>query len=398
MTQGGQMVEPNDETNLPSGDELAGATEPTTLAPSADEEGPRGILGRHVDVRHVSLVALTLLAVLYTLHLAAAFFLPIVVAILLNLLLSPIVRLIRNHLRIPDPLGAGIVIVVLLGVVGFGAYRLTPVASAWLARAPESMAMIQQRIQPLRRPVERVTQAAEQVERATDMDKQTQEVEIKGPSLTQQVFGGTTALLGAALVVIFLTYFLLASGELFLHKLVAVLPQLKDKKTAVRIVRETEAHVSVYLVVTTLINIGVGVVTGAALALLGMPNPVLWGVIAGGLNFVPYIGGLVNTVILTLAAFLTFEDTGRALMVPIVFSVINIFEGNLITPWILGRQMRLNTVAVFVGLVFWWFLWGIPGALLAVPIMATIKIACDHIASLAPIGEFLAEKDPRGAG
>jgi predicted PurR-regulated permease PerM len=329
--------------------------------------------------------------VLYTLHLAAAFLLPIVLAILLNLLLSPIVRLLRSNLRIPEPLGAGIVIVVLLGVVGFGAYRLAPAASAWLARAPESMATIQRRIQPLRRPVEQVTQAAEQVERATDMDKKTQEVKIKGPSLTQQVFGGTTALLGAATVVIFLAYFLLASGELFLHKLVGVLPQLKDKKTAVRIVRETEAQVSAYLLVTTLINIGVGAVTGVALALVGMPNPALWGVIAAVLNFVPYIGGLVNTVILALAAFLAFEDTGRALMVPIVFTIINILEGNLITPWILGRRMRLNTVAVFIGLVFWWYLWGIPGAILAVPMMATIKIACDHIAALAPVGEFLAE-------
>jgi predicted PurR-regulated permease PerM len=122
-----------------------------------------------------------------------------------------------------------------------------------------------------------------------------------------------------------------------------------------------------------------------------MPNAVLWGVIAGVLNFVPYIGGLVNTVILALAAFLTFEDTGRALLVPIVFTVINILEGNLITPWILGRRMRLNTVAVFVGLVFWWYVWGIPGAILAVPIMASIKIASDHISALAPISEFLAE-------
>jgi predicted PurR-regulated permease PerM len=391
MTHDGQTIEPDDETAPSGGTESARAAEPADLAPGADEEGPGGILGVGADVRHVALVILTLLALLYTLHLAAAFFLPIVLAILLNLLLSPLVRLLRNKLRIPEPLGAGIVIVVLLGVVGFGGYRLTPAASAWLARAPESMATLQRRIQPLRRPVEQVTQAAEQVERATDMDKKTQEVEIKGPSLTQQVFGGTTAFLSAGLVVIFLTYFLLASGELFLHKLVAVLPQLKDKKTAVRIVRETEAQVSTYLVVTTLINVGVGVVTGLALAGLGMPNPVLWGVIAGVLNFVPYVGGLVNAVILALAAFLTFEDTGHALMIPIAFTVINILEGNLITPWILGRQMRLNTVAVFVGLVFWWYLWGIPGAILAVPMMATIKIACDHIASLAPIGEFLAE-------
>ena len=386
------MIEPDNETNLPSGGNgAAGATEPSLLAPSAEEAGSGGILGGHADVRHVSLVILTLLAVLFTLHLAAAFFLPIVVAILLNFLLSPIVRLLRNHLRMPEPLGAGIVIVLLLGVVGFGAAQLAPAASAWVARAPESIATLKRRIQPLRRPMEQVNKAAEQVEQATDMDKKTQEVEIKGPGLTQQVFGGTTALLSSVMVVIFLTYFLLASGELFLQKLVGVLPQLKDKKTAVRLVRETEAQVSVYLVVTTLINVGVGVATGAALALLGMPNALLWGVLAAVLNFVPYIGGLVNTVILALAAFLTFEDTGRALMVPLVFTAINILEGNLITPWIVGRRMRLNTVAVFVGLIFWWYLWGITGAILAVPMMATIKIACDHITPLAPLGEFLGE-------
>jgi predicted PurR-regulated permease PerM len=365
--------------------------------PSVSEEGsPPKLLGEHADARHVSLALLAVLAVLYTLHIAQAFILPIVVSILLNLLLSPVVVLLRRHVRIPEPLGAGIVIVIFLGVLGFGIYRLTPAATAWVARAPESLATLQRRIQPLRQPVEKVTKAAEQVEQATDLDKKTPQVEIKGPSLTQQVFGGTTAALSTALVVIFLTYFLLASGDLFLHKLVAVLPQLKDKKTAVRIVRETQTQVSLYLVVTTMINTGVGVATGIALALVGMPNPVLWGVVAGVLNFVPYIGGLVNTIILTLAAFLTFEDTSQALLVPIVFTAINILEGNLITPMIMGRRMRLNTVAVFIGLIFWWYLWGIPGAILAVPMMATIKIACDHIQTLAPIGEFLSE-DTRGS-
>ena len=383
MTPDGHKVDPENESNLPSGaDRSSGPT---------DENGSTGLWGRSADARHVSLVILTLLAVLYTLHFAAAFFLPIVVAILLNFLLSPVVRFLRTKLRIPVPLGAGILLVALLGVVGFGVSRLAPAASAWVARAPESMETLQRRIQPLRKPVERVTQAAEQVEQATDMDKKTQEVEIKGPSLIQQAFGGTTAALSAAMVVVFLAYFLLASGDLFLQKLVAVLPQLKDKKTAVHIVRETEAQISMYLVVTTLINVGVGVATGVALALLGMPNPVLWGVIAMVLNFVPYIGGLINTVILALAAFLSFEDTSHALMVPLVFTGINILEGNLITPFVVGRRMRLNTVAVFIGLVFWWYLWGITGAILAVPMMATIKIAADHIAPLAPLSEFLAE-------
>ena len=359
---------------------------------NGDDETPSAkLLGQNADARHVALVFLGLLALLYTLRIARAFILPVVVAILLNLLLSPLVIWLRKHFRIPESLGAAVVVVVLLGVIMFGTYRLAPAAGAWLARAPESMATIQRRIQPLRQPVEKVSKAAEQVEKATDLDKETPQVEIKGPSLTQQLFGGTTALLSVAMAVVFLTYFLLAAGDLFLQKLVTVLPQLKDKKTAVRIVRETQAQVSIYLLVTTIINIGVGVVTGVALALVGMPNPVLWGVISGVLNFVPYIGGFVNTVILALAALLTFEDTGQALLVPLVFTVINIFEGNLITPMILGRRMRLNTVAVFIGLIFWWYLWGVPGAILAVPIMATIKIACDHIASLAPVGEFLAE-------
>ncbi len=366
-------------------------TQPENGAPVPTEARPASLLGDKADARHVALVLLAVLAVLYTLHFAQAFILPVVLAILLNLLLSPVVYLLRKYIRIPEPLGAGVVIVVFLGVVVLGAYQLAPAASAWIARAPESMATLQRRIQPLRQPVERVTEAAEQVEQAADLDKKTPQVEIKGPSLTAQVFGGTTALLSAATVVIFLTYFLLASGELFLTKLVAALPQLKDKKTAVRIVRETQSQVSLYLLVTTMINAGVGVATGVALAVVGMPNPVLWGVVAMVLNFVPYVGGLVNTVVLTLAAFLAFEDTGQALLVPIVFTLINVLEGNLITPMVLGRRMRLNTVAVFIGLIFWWYLWGIPGAILAVPLMATIKIACDNIESLAPIGEFLAE-------
>jgi predicted PurR-regulated permease PerM len=366
-------------------------TQPENEETGADEAGPPTLLGANTDARHVSLVLLTVLALLYTLHIAQALLLPIVIAILLNLLLSPIVLLLRKYVRIPEPLGAGVVVVIFLGVLVFGGYLLAPPASAWVARAPESLATLQRRIQPLRQPVEKVSEAAEQVEEATDLDKKTPQVEIKGPSLTSQVFGGTTAILGYATVVIFLTYFLLASGDLFLQKLVGVLPQLKDKKTAVHIVRDTQAQVSLYLLVTTLINIGVGVATGIALALVGMPNPVLWGVVAAVLNFIPYIGGLINTVVLTLAALLAFEDVGRALMVPVVFTLINILEGNLITPLILGRRMRLNTVAVFIGLIFWWYLWGVAGAILAVPILATIKIACDHIESLAPLGEFLAE-------
>ena len=229
------------------------------------------------------------------------------------------------------------------------------------------------------------------MEEATTVEEEggPQQVEIRGPSLSRQLFGGTAALLSAATIVVFLTYFLLAVGDLFLQKLVGVLPQFKDKRVAVTIIRETEAQISLYLFTTTLINTGVGVVTGVVMYFLGMPNPVLWGVVAAVLNFVPYVGAVANTVLLALAAFVTFEDTGRALLVPGSFLALNLVESNLVTPMIYGNRMRLNTVALFIGLVFWWYIWGVPGAILAVPMMAAFKIACDHIESLAPIGEFL---------
>jgi predicted PurR-regulated permease PerM len=242
----------------------------------------------------------------------------------------------------------------------------------------------------MRGSVAQVKKAAEQVERVADVaEGGAPQVEVKGPSLTRQVFGGTTAFLSAATVVIFLTYFLLAVGDLFLQKLVAVLPQFKDKRVAVTIIRETEAQISLYLFTTTLINIGVGVVTAVVVHLLGMPNAVLWGVVAAVLNFVPYLGAVANTVLLGLAALVTFDDTGRALLVPGAFLALNLLESNLVTPMIYGNRMRLNTVALFVGLVFWWYIWGVPGAILAVPMMAAVKIACDHIEPLSPIGEFL---------
>ena len=361
---------------------------PESLAPHA---GPTDTepKARLPNVRHVALVGLFVLAVLYTLHLAQAFFLPIALAVLFDFLLSPVVRWLRK-VGIPEPIGAGLLMLGLLGTIAAGAWYLSGPASQWLARAPESMATVERKLQTLRRPVEQVTKAAQKVDAATEVAPEaTQQVEIKGPSLSRQLFGGTAAFLGNATIVIFLTYFLLAVGDLFLQKLVTVLPQLTDKKKAVAIARETEAQISAYLLTSTFVNIGVGVVTALALWLVGMPNAALWGVVAAVLNFVPYIGAVVNMVILALAALLAFESTTHALLVPAVFLAINIIEGNLITPMILGSRMRLNTVALFIGLVFWFYVWGIPGAIIAVPIMAALKIMCDHIESLAPIGEFL---------
>jgi predicted PurR-regulated permease PerM len=300
-----------------------------------------------------------------------------------------LVRALRK-VGLPEPAGAGIVVLGLIAALGLGISYLAGPASRYVAMAPQSIEKVRDKIEGMRGSVAQVTEAAEQVEEVTKVGKDdAPQVEIKGPSLTKQLFGGTAAFLSAATVIIFLTYFLLAAGDLFLQKLVAVLPQFKDKRVAVTIIRETEAQISLYLFTTTLINIGVGVVTGLVLYLLGMPNAVLWGVVAMVLNFVPYVGAVANVVLLALAALMTFEDTGRAMLVPGAFLALNLIESNLVTPAIYGKRMRLNTVALFIGLVFWWYIWGVPGAILAVPMMAAFKIACDHIESLSPIGEFL---------
>ena len=367
---------------------LAPEPAPTGTEPNVSKLA--SLLGEHADARHVALVGLFILAVLYTLHLAQAFILPIVLAVLLDFMLSPVVRALKKR-RITEPVGAGLNILGLLGALGAGGWYLAEPAADWIQRVPESTAAVQRKLQTMRGSVEQVTKAAEQVEKATEVaaSEGVRQVEIKGPSLSKQLFGGTAALLSGATVVLFLTYFLLAVGDLFLQKLVAVLPQFKDKKTAVSIARETEAQISVYLFTSTLINIGVGVVTAIAMWLVGMPNAALWGVVAAVLNFVPYVGALVNMVLLALAAFVTFDSVSRALLGPAVFFGINLIEGNLVTPMILGRRMRLNTVALFIGFVFWWYIWGVAGAILAVPMLAALKIICDHIESLTPIGEFL---------
>jgi predicted PurR-regulated permease PerM len=185
-----------------------------------------------------------------------------------------------------------------------------------------------------------------------------------------------------------LLFFLLAGGDLFLQKVIKVMPTLKDKKMALAISQETEKSVSTYLAATTAINIGLGVLTGIAMLIIGLPNPVLWGLVGGLLNFIPNIGGLLAVVVLGLDGKATIDNKTHALMPAIAYFGLTNLE-SFVTPYILGARLALNPVVVFLSVLFWGWLWGIPGALLAVPIMATVKIFCDHVQGMAAIGEFL---------
>jgi predicted PurR-regulated permease PerM len=342
-----------------------------------------------MEVRSVAITGLFVLAVLYTLFFARAFLLPIVLAILLDFLLSPVIRALKR-LRIPEPLGAAVVIVALLGGLGGAAYTLADPAREWVQKAPESLAKVQGRLRELRQPVDQMTRTAEQVEAATEVSKPgPQEVVVRGPRLSERLFGSTQSLLTGALETLILLYFLLAAGDLFLQKLIKVLPLLRDKKKAVTIARETEASISTYLFTVAVVNVGLGVAVTLVMLLLKMPNALLWGTLAGLAEFIPYIGATVMVGLLTMAGLAVFPDVGHALLVPGAYLAVNLLQANFISPTVLGRRLTLNPVAILVGLVFWWWIWGVGGAFIAVPLLATFKIFCDHIESLAPVGEFL---------
>jgi predicted PurR-regulated permease PerM len=342
-----------------------------------------------LEVRSVAITGLFVLAVLYTLFFARAFLLPIVLAVLLDFLLSPIIRALKR-IRIPEPLGAAMVLLALLGALGGAAYSLADPAREWVRKAPQSLATVQERLRDLRRPVEQMTRTAEQVEAATEVTESgPQEVVVRGPRLSERLFGSTQSLLTGALETLILLYFLLAAGDLFLQKLIKVLPLLRDKKKAVAIARETEASISTYLFTVAVVNIGLGVAVTLVMLLLKMPNALLWGTLAALAEFIPYLGATVMLGLLAMAGLVAFPDVGRALLVPGAYLAVNLVQANFISPTVLGRRLTLNPVAILVGLVFWWWIWGVGGAFIAVPLLATFKIFCDHIESLAPIGEFL---------
>jgi predicted PurR-regulated permease PerM len=380
---------------------LAPRVDPTATAAPASPEAPQPNLARTAEAiarprsQSIEATVLTVLAVMYTMYVARGFLIPIVFALLLNFLLSPVIRqLARVHIK--PPLGAALVVVLLVSGMGFGVYKLAGPAQRWAASAPDSFAKAQRKLRSIIQPMQRVSQNMEQAANSVGAQSSGRKPEVvvqTGPSLSSRLFGTTQRIIAGLLEIFILLYFLLAGGDLFLQKLIKVLPHFGDKVKAVEIARATEATVSAYLTTTLLLNITEGIVVAGALWLLGMPNVLLWGVLVACLEFVPYLGAATATVVLGVAGLAPYDQLGHALLIPGAYLAINLVQSNLVTPMLLGHRLTLNPVAIFVGLAFFFWIWGVPGAFLAVPILATMKIVCDNIASLAAIGEFLSQRD-----
>ncbi|MDQ2693827.1 MAG: AI-2E family transporter [Pseudomonadota bacterium] len=327
---------------------------------------------------------------LYTLYFARSVVLPILLALLLSLLLTPLVRALAA-LWIPRPLGAAVVLLTLMGFIGGGFYLLADPAREWLSKAPRDLREVEIKLRALKTPIAEVQKATEQVEKITALGDQPAKVvvAVEQPTLAEAVLSWTPAVLAQIGVTVILLYFLLATGDSQLRKIVRLMPDFHEKRRTVELATRVQHDIASYLFTITVINAGLGAAVAGALYLLAMPNPLLWGAMAALLNFAPYLGAAIGFVVLSFAALLTFDDLSHAALVPAVYLGLTSLEGQLITPAILGRRLSLNPVVIFLFITVWGWLWGIVGVLIAVPLLASIKILCEQVESLHPLADFL---------
>jgi predicted PurR-regulated permease PerM len=340
------------------------------------------------DLLPLMVTGIFVLLLLFALYFTAEVVLPIIFAIILYLVLQPAMRGAAK-LRVPKTVAALFIILVFFGGVGALGLTLSEPAAEWVSKAPDSVRRIEARLFVFKQSMADLQSVSRQVEKiaegsATDGNA----VTVAGPGVSSFLFSGTRFMLVGLGTTVVLLFFLLISGDLFLRRLVEILPTFSNKKQAVEISREIESNISSYLATISLMNLGVGIFTGIATFFCGLSDPILWGTVAFLLNFVPILGPLCGVAILFLAGLLTFDPLWQAALPAGIYLAIHTIE-ETVTPMLLARRFILNPVLVIISLVFWYWMWGIAGALLAVPLLATVKIICDRIRPLMALGHFL---------
>jgi predicted PurR-regulated permease PerM len=344
---------------------------------------------RVLDVQSISLTGLFFLACVWFLHQAQEFVVPLTVALLLHFLLMPIVRWFKRR-RIAEPLAAAAILLAVTGLVALTFYELGEPASQWLEKAPRAMRILQDKLLPVKDSMAQVTAAGDAIDRIgqTDSPAGIRKVQVVPDqrAAIMRMMGSAMAGVGTTLLLLF---FLLASGDLFAQKLTSILPQGNERASAIDILEGMERQLSGFLFQTMIIQTALGLALWLSLWALGMPNPGLWAALAAVLQVIPYIGGLAVLVLIAVAAAVTFDHTWDIAGPVLAYLVLTTLKAFL-APVVLGRQLVLNPVAVLVSLVFFGWMWGVAGTLLAVPLLACFKIVCEHVEPLHPAGRFLA--------
>jgi len=379
------------ESIEPQADESPLTGQPETETKAAPRLEEKDTPKPSFDVRSVALTGLFVLALFYTMYFLRPVLLPAVLALLLSYLFRPMVRGLAK-IGINTHLGSALLLSGVIAALIFGISYLATPAAGWLEKAPYGLHQLQQKLLPLKKPMEQVAQASGEIEKITSPGEPAEPsrvVEVRQHRMSDMLYGRTTEFLLSTVLLLILLYFLLAYDSVFLNKVIKTMPTLRDKKRAVSILHEIESHVSKYLLTITLINIGLGAAVGTTVGLLGLQNPLMWGVLVAVLNFVPYLGALTGILCMTVGAVLSFDSLGYAMVFPAAYLFITTIEGTFITPYVMGRSLTLNPVIILLSLTFWGWMWGIAGIILAVPILAAFKIFCAHIEEMEPIAEFL---------
>jgi predicted PurR-regulated permease PerM len=341
------------------------------------------------DRHAIALNGLFILACLFTLYFAASLLLPIIVALLISILLAPIVRW-ASDIGIPEPLAAALIVVTLVSGFAVAVLVLSGPAQDWFERIPSNFYRLESKLRSLKQPLENIQSATEKLQSATDVQNtRPLEVKVERPGIIEQLLTGTPRVLASTGMVILLLFLLLASGDTFLRKLVSVAPALEDKKRAVEITRSIQNDISLYLGSLTLLNLTIGGAIALICWLSGVEHPVLWGTMTFLLSFAPYAGSAAIFVILAFVGLLSFSQWTWALFPALSYIVLMFVSGNIVIPLLVGRRLTLSPLAIFISIIFWGWMWGVIGALVAVPLLASFKIICQRIDPLKPIAEFL---------
>jgi predicted PurR-regulated permease PerM len=362
-------------------------SKPAAERPSGGRSGLWTIL-RTLSVTGRAGVGLLILGVLYTIYFARSLLLPVFFALMLAALLQPVVRKL-NRFRIPDSAGAAIALLLFVAVLGTAVYQFSTPAADWINRGPVLLRRAEYKLSKLKQSIIAAREKTERFEDIAKLGQAKEGVIVKGPSLAERIFTQTWSILATGAIVLALVYFLLAQGRGTLLRLANNLQGEDRGKRLTRLLLKVQQDIASYLSTIAAIYLSVGALTAVAMALLGMPTPILWGAVATMLHFIPFLGPTIVFLILCVISFMTFDQWLRILLPPLVYFCLAGLEGYFVTPMILGRHLTLNPIMVFGAILFWGWIWGVPGVFLAVPILTSVKIICDDVEWLKPIGQVL---------
>lgn len=337
-------------------------------------------------------IGLFVIALFYTFYFAAPVLIPITIAILLSMLLSPAVEWLERF-RLPRAFASAIIVTGALGLIIGAVVTLAGPAQDWVIRLPASFDKLDERLKLIKKPIAEIQRATEQIENVTELSQKPpqrrQIVELRRPSFAGELLSSTQRAATSVGIVIILLFFLLATDDLFLRKLVGLMPSDENKARTVDIAHSVKKDISFYLQSLTVTNIGYGALVTCVGWALGLENALLWGAVTAILSFAPYVGPVVILVLLTMASLASLSSLTAALALPAIYICVLLLVQNLVSPYIWGRRLSLNPVAIFISIILWGWMWGMAGALLAVPLLASFKIVADRVGALHPAAEFL---------